>query len=181
MQALKQFSILLQGLKIGIHHFDFDVDDTFFSSFSDSPIQQGTLVAQVEIDKKIDHLILDLNISGTIKTHCDRCTAEINLPVENIGRLIFKFTQDDSENTDENVVYLKPDENNLNVSKYIYEYIVLAIPFAKVYDCNLEAELPCDNTVLVHLSDSEIIDQEEEAAPENQFSELLKNLKLDKK
>lgn len=181
MQALKQFSILLQGLKIGSHRFDFDINDTFFTFFPDSPIEHGNLVAQADLDKKIDHLILDLNISGTIKTGCDRCTADINLPLNNSGQLIFKFTGEESGVTDENIVYLKPDENTLNISNYIYEYIVLAIPFSRVYDCESDEKPPCDTAVLARLSDRGTAETGEKAASENQFSELLKNLKLDKK
>ncbi|RQH21125.1 hypothetical protein D5R40_31635 [Okeania hirsuta] len=39
----------------------------------------------------------------------------------------------------------------MDVSKYVYEFICLAIPMIKTYDCQAEDERPCDDKMLGYL------------------------------
>ena len=53
MDQLSKYRIVYQGLSIGLHKFEFDVDNLFFESIEYSDIQKGNLKAKVLLDKKM--------------------------------------------------------------------------------------------------------------------------------
>lgn len=149
MDHLRQFTIPVLGLKIGIHEYNFSIDDKFFSHFEDSPIQQGTFEVKFLIDIREDMLVLTFDFEGSIKTDCDRCLAAINLPVEGEEDLIVKYAKESDDEID--MVYIEPGTAELNVATYIYEYICLARPVTNIYDCEEEPENVCDLKMLDYL------------------------------
>lgn len=171
MQALRQFSIPLKGLKNGKHEYAFNIDKTFFDCYESSPVSEGKLTAKISLDKKSDHIILDFWIQGLIQTDCDRCTALIDLPIETENEIIIKYSDEEKEEAD--VVYITNDAHEFNVASLIYELIVLAIPIIKVYDCESTEPRPCNEDILSRLS-------EKTKESDNLLGDALKNLKLDK-
>ena len=47
------------------------------------------------------------------------------------------------------------------MAKYIYEYIVLSLPLIKVYDCENDDPLPCDEELLERLEVEDTEDKKE--------------------
>ncbi len=155
MDAFVAYSLPIQGLKTGVHHFKFEVDSAFFAQFEDSPLQEGKVFFELELDKRPDMMLLNFTLEGFTKAECDRCTAEIDLPLEDERQLIVKFGDEDIETEDE-VVFVHRDAPVFNVAKYLYEFAVLALPITNTYDCENEPEPPCNFEVLKHLkSDSD--------------------------
>ena len=172
MQALRQFSIPFKGLKNGTHEYEFDIDENFFKEFEDSPIELASLKARLELEKKNDHFILYFEADGTIQTECDRCTATIDLPMDFDFEYIVKFDEDERE--EDEVVYIHPESHHIHVGPMLYEQILLAIPLIKVYDCQDEDPVPCNEKVL------EILNSEEEGEINNPLGDVLKDLKITK-
>jgi uncharacterized metal-binding protein YceD (DUF177 family) len=115
-------------------------------------------------------LVLDFDFAGKAFTECDRCLADIQLPVKGQNRLLVKFTEDDGED-EADVFYLDPEVSSFKIAQFVYEYICLALPMIKVYDCEKDVPKPCDEEMLKYLKkDSE---SEENNNP---FKEALKNL-----
>jgi len=175
MQGLKQFSIPFKGLNFEIHQFSFKVDDIFFQEFEDSPITSGSLISNLSFEKKPDHLILDFETLGTIKTECDRCTADINLPLTSNFSLIIKF--DDDEREEDHIIYIAPESHEINVAQFIYEQIILSLPLMKIYDCDFDDPIPCNEEIL-NILDRKVEDETEEKI--NPLGDALKNLKITK-
>ena len=144
---LSEFSIPLLGLKKEHYVFDFQLDKSFFTAFEDSYIQDGAVKVNLELEKKTSHLELNFDFEGTVKTECDRCTASIDLPVEGTEQIIAKYSEETQEDEDE-IIFIHPETSELNVAQYIYEYINLAIPIRKVYDCENDENPPCDFATL---------------------------------
>ncbi len=153
MDTLKEFSIPIKGLKTGIHHFNFTLDKHFFDAFEDSIIKDGNFQVQLEFDKRPDLFVLVFQFKGAVKTACDRCLETIDLPVENSQQLLVKFS--DEPKDDSEVVYITTTLTAFNVAKYIYEYINLALPLIKVYDCENDNPRPCNDKMLDYLDPSE--------------------------
>lgn len=148
MKRLVEFTLPIQGLKNGVHEYDFKIDSSFFAEFEASPIADGDLDVHMVLDRHSDMLIFEFDISGTVRTECDRCLAEIDLPVESSDQLIVKFSEDTDE-TDDELVFIHPETGEFNVAEYIYEYIVLAMPIIKVIeDCEEGPDAPCDFEML---------------------------------
>ena len=171
MQALRQFSIPIKGLDIKLHHFTFQVGNSFFDNFEYSPYKKGDLIANLDLEKKYDNYLLDFNIQGSVRTVCDRCIAEIDFPVDFSFEIIIKFDEEEREEGD--IVYIHPETNEINVAKYIYDNLIISMPIIKVIDCDAISPKPCDEDVLKHLT----IKQENDSTP-NLFGEALKGINI---
>ena len=156
MSAQSPFILPLRGLGQGVYVYDLTVDDAFFATFKDSPLQQASIQLQLTVDRRTREMTLDFDFSGTIATDCDRCLAPINLPIENKSQIIVKFRADaDQMEDDDEVVYLDPDTSLFNVAPYAYEMIILATPIINTFACREgEPPYPCDDEMLDRIDDS---------------------------
>ncbi len=176
MRALTHFSLPLKGLKDGIHHYQFRIENDFFQKFEKSIVKQGSFEIEIELYKKSNHIEVDFVIEGRMRTECDRCLADINLPVLGDHKLIIKYTVDEI-NFEEEVWSITYDTHELNLDKAIYEFINLSVPLIKKYDCDLEDPVPCNfkaKDVLDYVEESDDEDDDEE----NPFAKALKNIDL---
>lgn len=171
MKAFREFSIPIKGLSIGLTEFDFKIDNQFFESFEESPIQEGKFDVKCYLDKRSDMLIFTFDFKGSFKTECDRCLANIDLPISENGDLIVKYAEQPEE--DGEVVYIVRETSEFNVAKYIYEYICLSMPVTNIYDCEEEEETVCDLKMLAYLDQKE--DETEEENSSNPFKDAFKD------
>ena len=63
----------ISGLKEGRHLIDFEIGKEFFEQFEESEVKEGSLIANIEMDKRSSHLDLVIMISGDVRICCDRC------------------------------------------------------------------------------------------------------------
>ncbi len=130
MKSLQQYSIPFTGLKLGIHDFEFEMDDAFFCEFEYSLVKSGKLKAELELDKQETIMILHFHISGEMKLGCDVCLADYPYSVEIKERQIVKLNgSEDLEDDTEEIIVLKRSETEINVATLIYEFITLAVPY----------------------------------------------------
>lgn len=177
MRALTHFSLPLKGLKDGIHHYQFKIDNDFFQKFEKSIVKRGSFRVEIELNKKSNHIEIDFVIEGKMKTECDRCLADINLPVSGEHKLIIKYTVDEI-NDDDEVWSITYDMHELNLDKAIYEFINLSVPLIKSFDCELEDPSPCNFKAKDYLDYEEEIEEEDDEGDENPFAKALKNIDL---
>lgn len=133
MDILGKYGIPLKGLAIGKHTYRFGIDDDFFRMFHGPEITGGTAIADVELTKVAGNLLsLDFNISGAVTVPCDRCLEDFSFPVRYNGGFKVRFgeTEDDF---DGEIMWLNPAENELNTAQYIYESIVLSLPYRRIH------------------------------------------------
>ncbi len=176
MDALVEYLIPISGLKIGTHSFDFQIDNAFFAHFSDALIKEGAFKVKLDFEKRIDLYEMNFSFEGTTKTACDRCLASIDFPIRGNNRLIVKFAEEPSEDID--VIYIPIKTEELNVAKYIYEYLSLAVPYVKTYDCEADKNKPCDVEMLA-LLDKEASGKDNNSTNDtNPVWDQLKNIKF---
>jgi len=159
MDALAQYSIPVSGMRNGMHEFDFTVDSGFFKHFEASPIQEGTADVRLYFEKRTDMYVMVFDFSGSIQTECDRCLDEMELPIEGNEQLLVKFDEEPGEEEAE-VIYIPYGLQELNVARYIYEFICLAVPLIKTHD---DSDEECNPEMLKRLNgDSETNESAEE-------------------
>ena len=170
MDALAHFTIPVSGLHNGPHEYDFSIDRSFFQCFPESPILDGTVAVHFIFDKSPDMYTMTFQLEGTVKTACDRCLEEFDLPIEDDQTLLVKF--DEKEWEDADIIYVLRDTPRLNVALYIYEFINLAVPITKTHD---DADEECDPEMLKFLQ------QENEDEPNDSSAvwDALKGLQND--
>src|SRR5690606_28011034 len=95
-------------------------------------------------------------------------------PVSDSQRLLVKFSLEE-EPEEAEVIFISPEAPQLNVARYIYEYICLALPLIRVYDCESEENRPCNEETLRYLNNGgEVEEQEEKEETRPIWDELKK-------
>jgi uncharacterized metal-binding protein YceD (DUF177 family) len=179
MDPLIQFRIPVKGLHNGPHDYSFDIDDAFFGAFEASPIQKGSIELTLSLDKRPDMLVLEFIFSGTVRTECDRCLAEIDLPVADEQRLLVKYSLEEVESDDPDVLFIHPESQQLNVAPFIYDYVLLSMPLIKAFDCENEPIRPCNQEMLDYLArqqdEAEKSTSDEDEPENNPFRDAFKD------
>ena len=97
MEILKRYIVPFKGLKIGVHQFDFEVDDALFQAFEGSEVKHGTAKVSIELTKAASMLTLDVEIRGEVTVECDRCLDDCILPIEFDDQIHVKFSEEEIE------------------------------------------------------------------------------------
>ncbi len=163
------FSLPFSGIKNGQHVYHFEIFNDFFQSIENSLVNRGEFDIKLELDRRSSICDLKFFIKGNIPAVCDRCVAEISLPVEAKYDMLLKVSTKDIEDTDE-VIYIKDSENTLILDQIIYELICVSLPLVNVYDCENENPMPCNKVVKNRI-------QEAQSDSTNSIWSQLKDLK----
>ena len=177
MNVRKQYDIYFKGLGAGEHRFTFDINDKFFAAFEGSEVKAGDLVADVTLVKSGSLMRLDFVINGTATVECDRCLADCNLPVDFHETLNVRFSDRVAAQEGEydgEILWLNSAENELNVAQYIYESIVLSLPYQRVHP-----DGECDPQMLERFN---IVSEEEfeQLAAESEMQKMADNPEWEK-
>ena len=91
MKNLKEYLIPFTGLKIGKHHFDYQIDNSFFEHFNFDEYNSVNVKVSVELDKK--HTMLELGFShkGTVNVFCDVTGEPFDLKIKAKSKLVVQF------------------------------------------------------------------------------------------
>jgi uncharacterized metal-binding protein YceD (DUF177 family) len=173
MKALQEFEIPFLGLKEGIHEYAFDLGAEFFESFEYSEVKQGKVHVDVSMERHERMLVFNFSIRGIVELPCDRCLAPMELKIEGDERLIVKFGQEWMEESEE-VMIMPETESRIDISSFIYEYIMLMLPYKRVHpDPEESGEDLCDQDVV------EKLEQHKESVIDPRWAalEALKNKK----
>jgi uncharacterized metal-binding protein YceD (DUF177 family) len=155
------FVIPFAGLKIGTHHFEFDLDKAFFDNIGVSLIDDGEVKASLIFEKKETMMIADFSVTGHVNTTCDRCNDPIVLPVEGEFRIIYKFGPDLSD--DDNLIVLEDDAYEIAIDLPLYELMVISLPSRILHEqgkCNPEMMALYDS-MIVNASEPDFQDDED--------------------
>lgn len=140
MEEAKRYTIAYKGLKSGLHDFHFEVDGSLFKAFGSTEIKDGACGVTVVMERGEAMLTLDVTVDGSVVVECDRCLEDCRVPVHYEGQLLVKFS-DEVREYDGEVMWLLPMEDEIDLTQYIYESIVLALPYQRVHpdgECNPE-------------------------------------------
>ncbi len=175
MKALIGYRIPFSGLKLGTHHFTFEIDEEFFQHFEGSLISKSNLTVRLDFDKRSTMFVLDFVFNGTIQTVCDRCIEEVDLAIDGKHQFIIKIQDDPGEDVE--VIYINSTETGLDVESFVYEAVHLNIPLKKACKLN-EDELPsCGFNTEAYFQDAE--EEITEEVIESDIWSALKDIKID--
>lgn len=147
MDMLKKYTIAHKGLSVGKHHFDFEVNDKFFSAFDGSDVTAGHADVSIDVETSSGGLSLQVKIHGEVITPCDRCLEDCTLEVDYDATLIIRFSESVKE-YDGEVMWLSQGETEVNLAQYIYESIYLSLPYQKVHPMGEDGKLLCNHEML---------------------------------
>lgn len=140
MEQITLYPIAFKGLKNGSYEFDFQVDDALFEAYDRVEIRGGRCDAHIDLKRSETMLEMEVTIKGEVICECDRCLEDCPVAVDYAGNLVVKFS-DEIDDYDGEVMWISPAEDKVDLTQYIYESIVLSLPYRRVHDeggCNPE-------------------------------------------
>ena len=132
MRDLKEFTIPFVGLKLGEHHFDFTIDNTFFEHFEYDEFNGATISLDVLLDKKTTFMEFTLTYKGDVNVNCDVTNETYNESVEGSYHFIVKFG-DDFNDENEDLLQIPHGSYEVNIQQFIYESIILNLPSRRIH------------------------------------------------
>ena len=132
MNAARKYSIAWKGLSEGEHTFDFEAGDDLFRLFENTEIKSGHCDVKVNLLRAARQLRLGISIRGSVAVECDRCLGDCSVPIDYDGELLVKFS-DEVREYDGDTLWLSPSEDFVDLAQYIYESIVLSLPYQRVH------------------------------------------------
>lgn len=130
------YSISFTSLAIGEHKFDFEIDKTLFELFENEDIFDARVVLQVDLIKEERMLTFVFNFQGKLNVLCDRCLDPLEISIKGSNTLFVKFGEENVEEEDDDIIFISNKENKIDLSHYIYEYILLQKPMKCVHPIN---------------------------------------------
>ncbi len=179
MNFRREFEIAFVGLKPGLHHFEYQVDDKFFANYGEQDFSNCNATAKLELDKKNGFMFLKFDIDGTVDVNCDRCGNPLTLQLWDEFKVMVKLVDNPDEmneqEEDPDVYYISHGESHLHLADWIYEFINLSIPLQKTCLPDEEGNTQCNQEVLAKLSQATETDKA--ANPMWEALNKLKDLK----
>lgn len=147
MNIVKKCVVPYKSLSVGKHSFEFELHDSYFKAFDGSELLGGEVVVNVEATRGSNVMTLDITIEGEVKVECDRCLEECELPVDYEGDLVVRVseTEDDYEGE---IMWISPMQADVDLAQYIYESVVLSLPYQKVHEEDEHGNPMCDLEML---------------------------------
>jgi uncharacterized metal-binding protein YceD (DUF177 family) len=132
MSKTNKYLIPFSGLKLGKHHFEYQISNAFFENLDYHEFQNSDIKVNVILEKKSTLLELTFKHKGTINVPCDLTSEDFDLPIKSKMKLIVSFG-DEFNNDNEELLILPHGESEIDITQYIYEMIVLSVPLRRVH------------------------------------------------
>jgi len=156
LKELKQYTIPFVGLKLGIHQFDFNIDNQFFEHFEYDEFNNVTIALKLALEKQTTLLNLDFEFEGSVNVPCDVTNEPYDQPVAGSFSLVVKFGPEFNDEQEELLV-LPHGSYEVSIQQCVYESIVLSLPAKRIHPGVLDGTL-----------DSEVLERLEELSPKGE-------------
>ncbi|RPD95879.1 DUF177 domain-containing protein [Aureibaculum marinum] len=153
----KMFVIPFRGLKEKNHQFEYEIKREFFEFYQYEDVCDANLLVQLDFNKKSTLIEASFKVTGSVEVICDLTNEPFQQPIDAKLDLVIKFGEE-FNNEDTDILILPHEAYEVDLSQYIYEMIVLAIPIKKVHPGVKDGTLK-----------SEILDKLEELKPKEEI------------
>ncbi len=180
MANKRGFEIAFVGLKPGIHEFNYEVDDKFFAEKGVTEFTNCHATIRLLLDKKSSFMLLKFEIGGKADVSCDRCGNPLGMDIWDEFNMLVKLVENPDEmneqEEDPDVFYISRTESHINVTNWIYEFVMLSFPMQKMCSEEEMGGPQCNKEVLAKLNIMKHEQQEEHNA--NQLWKGLEQFKI---
>ena len=136
MNYRRTFDIAFVGLKPGIHEFEYEISDKFFTEYGEQDFKNCISHVKLSLDKNSGFILLKFEVGGKLELSCDRCGNHLPLNLWDEFNIVVKMVDDPEEmnnqEEDPDVYFISRSESHINVSDWIYEFINLSIPMQRM-------------------------------------------------
>lgn len=176
------FDIAHVGLKTGEHLYEYDIDNSFLEEMGYIGEEMKDLQCKVNLKfEKLTNLFqLKFDLDGKATVACDRCGDDMELKVWDEYDLIIKISFDESLQEafeDDGVLFIPKHESIIDLSSYVYEFLLLSIPIQHVHGEDEEGNSLCNQEVLKKLNQYKAEQEEKEHNERKNIWKGLDNFK----
>jgi len=151
MKHNREYEIAWQGLKTGIHTIQYDIDDKFMLGREvEEGFKDWNVRVTLTFDKKTNFFLLHFDIDGNVTVPCDRCGDEFRLRLWDEFDLVMKLAGEDVEEIedDDEVVFIPRGETVIDISPWLFEFIMLSVPLQRIHPENPDGTSGCNPKAL---------------------------------
>ena len=160
------------GLKEGEYSFSFKIENDFFEQFDTSEFKKGNVQAGIVLYRRSRIIELEIMLKGKVEAECDLCLDLFEIPISYKAKMYVKFGQNKDEENEELIV-VGENENEIDLTQYVYESICLSVPYRKVHNENSDGTGGCNQAMIEKLQQLSV-KNEKQADPR---WDQLKNIK----
>ena len=150
MSKRESYAVRISGLGDGEHDFLFELDQQFFVLFEHPDIKDGKVEAKVIFEKKAGILALRFSLTGEVEVICDRCLEAFKTGISSRQTIYVKWGEEIGEIEDD-VLIVGRDEHEIEVGQYLYEFIILALPYQRIHPEDADGNSTCNPEMLKKL------------------------------
>ena len=132
MGKFEKYRIDLKGMKENSAHYEFLLDNGFFTAIDSPELQKGRVRVVLDVKKSAQAFELNFQSEGTVIVLCDRCLDEMDQEVTSKDKIYVKFGEAYADEGD-NLIVVPEEEGEINVAWIMFEFIALAIPMKHVH------------------------------------------------
>ncbi len=159
MTQLVKYNIAFKGLAEGSHEFEYLIEKKFFEFFAGGIADDGIVNVKVTLEKQSALMVLWFHVNGTVKIQCDRCLDLFDQPIESENKIFIKNGEENFDEGDD-VVWVGQGDNQINVAKLIYDFIILSIPIKHIHSEEPKGKNNCNPAMLERLNKIETSDSD---------------------
>lgn len=146
----------LKSLGDAIEEFDYRLGPEFFREMESTEVLSADVRVAVSVRRSGDIFGLNIAVSGVIGIVCDRCLEQMSHKVDTTYSVSVKFGQEYDDSND-NVIIIPAGDNVMDVSRLVYDTIMLTIPLQHVHP-----DGECDLGMMAKFAAHRAIDVDEE-------------------
>jgi len=155
MKYHRAFEIPWFGLKEGMHEFRYDVTDKVIEELGHEhpDFENLNTTVVLKFDKQNGFFQLHFDIDGHVDVPCDRCGDTFSMRLWDEFDLIVKLTSDTDEDGEEeeeeaDIVFIPRSETVLDVSGWVYEFVMLSMPLQHIHPDKADGTSGCNPEAL---------------------------------
>ena len=137
----KKYIVDLKGLKTDKLDMEYQLEDAYFKAFDNNDVKGGNVRVRVSVNKiSTDSFVFRFEFEGHVKVICDLCLDDMSQSVKGEEELKVVFGSD-YEDKGDNLIVIPEDKGVIDLSTFMYEFIILAVPIKHVHTegkCNDE-------------------------------------------
>ncbi len=165
------YAVRISGLVEGDHNFTFELDQKFFVLFEHSEIRKGNVMVKVLLEKKTGLFALHFTLTGEVEVVCDRCLDSYLAPIAS-SQTVFVKTGSRPGEIEDDVLMIGRDDHEIDVGRYMYEFIILALPYQRMHPSDNDGNSLCNPEMIKRLNAHSISETEEEKKTDPRWDAL---------
>lgn len=145
----QEYIIDYKSLESGTYEVDYHIDKEFFALFDEPLVEDGDVDIHVVFKVSLAALQFHFDIQGTLDVECDRCLEHFDMPIESSYDMVARIGDEASpEEEYDDFINISQNDSEIDLSKHIYEFVVLSLPPQKVHPDDEDGNSTCNPEML---------------------------------